>query len=118
MHGHVRGGVGTSRRETSSPREGSVMRGVFGCLGGAAAVALGLLTTTAGRAQEKLPQPAKPAARETAPPGGVHRMVIRNGAVQTVHYIAGRDVSPGDAATLRDLEGAENEAMYAHDLQR
>jgi hypothetical protein len=93
------------------------MRGVFGCLGGAAAVALGLLTTTAGRAQEKLPPPAKPAARETAAPG-VHRMVIRNGATQTVHYIAGRDVSPGDAATLRDLEGAENEAMYASDLQR
>jgi hypothetical protein len=93
------------------------MRGVFATLSGAAAVALGLLTTTAGRAQEKLPQPAKPAARETAAPG-VHRMVIRNGATQTVHYIAGRDVSPGDAATLRDLEGAENEAMYAHDLQR
>ncbi len=93
------------------------MRGVFGCLGGAAAVALGLLTTTAGRAQEKLPPPAKPAARETVAPG-VHRMVIRNGATQTVHYIAGRDVSPGDAAALRDLEGAENEAMYARDLQR
>jgi hypothetical protein len=93
------------------------MRGVFGCLGGAAAVALGLLTTTAGRAQEKLPQPAKPAAQETAAPG-VHRMVIRNGAIQTVHYVAGRDVSPGDAATLRDLEGAENEAMYAGDLQK
>jgi len=93
------------------------MRGVVGCLGGAAAVALGLLTTTAGRAQEKLPPPAKPAVRETVAPG-VHRMVIRNGAVQTVHYIAGRDVSPGDAATLRDLEGAENEAMYARDLQR
>jgi len=93
------------------------MRGVVGCLGSAAAVALGLLTTTAGRAQEKLPPPAKPAARETVAPG-VHRMVIRNGAVQTVHYIAGRDVSPGDAATLRDLEGAENEAMYARDLQR
>ncbi len=94
------------------------MRGVFGCLGSAAAVALGLLTTTAGRAQEKLPQPVKPAARETAAPGGVYRMVIRNGANQTVHYVAGRDVSPGDAATLRDLEGAENEAMYARDLQR
>jgi hypothetical protein len=94
------------------------MRGVFGCLGGAAAVALGLLTTTAGRAQEQLRQPVKPAARETAAPGGVHRMVIRNGATQTVHYVAGRDVSPGDAATLRDLEGAENEAMYAGDLQR
>ena len=93
------------------------MRGVFGGLGGAAAVALGLLTTTAGRAQEKLPQPVKPAARETAAPGGAYRMVIRNGAVQTVHYVAGRDVSPGDAATLRDLEGAENEARYAHDLQ-
>jgi hypothetical protein len=93
------------------------MRGVLGCLGGAAAVALGLVTTTAGRAQEKLPPPARPAARETVAPG-VHRMVIRNGAVQSVHYIAGRDVSPGDAATLRDLEGAENEAMYARDLQR
>jgi hypothetical protein len=93
------------------------MRGVYGYLGGAAAVALGLLTATAGRAQEKLPQPAKPAARETAP-AGVFRMVIRNGATESVHYVAGRDVSPGDAATLRDLEGAENEAMYARDLQR
>lgn len=93
------------------------MRGVVGCLGGAAAVALGLLTTTAGRAQEKLPPPAKPAAGETAP-SGVYRMTIRNGATQTVHYVAGRGVSPGDAAALRDLEGAENDAMYARDLQR
>jgi hypothetical protein len=93
------------------------MRGVFGCLGGAAAVALGLLTTSAGRAQEKLPQPAKPAARETAP-SGVYRIVIRNGATQTVNYVAGGGVSPGDAAMLRDLEGAENEATYAGDLQR
>src|SRR5438477_5358662 len=118
MRGQVRGGVGTSRQETSSPREGSVMRGIFGCLGGAAAVALGLLTTTAGRAQEKLPQPARPAAREADAPGGVFRMVIRNGPIQTVNYVAGRDVTPGDAATLRDLEGAENAAMYALDLQR
>jgi len=97
------------------------MRGVYAYLGGAAAVALGLMTATAGWAQEKLPQPAqpvKPAARETTAPGGVYRMVIRNGATESVHYVAGRDVSPGDAATLRDLEGAENDAMYARDLQR
>jgi len=93
------------------------MRGVYGYLGGAAAVALGLLTATAGRAQEKLPAPAKPAARETAP-SGVYRMVIRNGATETVHYVTGSGVSPGDSAMLRDLEGAENEAMYARDLQR
>jgi hypothetical protein len=93
------------------------MRGVYGYLGGAAAVALGMLTATAGQAQEKLPAPAKPAASEAAP-SGVYRMVIRNGATQTVHYVAGSGVSPGDAAALRDLEGAENEAMYAQDLQR
>ncbi|HZY88746.1 MAG TPA: hypothetical protein VFE78_28235 [Gemmataceae bacterium] len=93
------------------------MRGVYGYLGGAAAVALGLLTATAGRAQEKLPAPAKPAARETAP-SGVYRMVIRNGATETVHYVTGSGVSPGDSAMLRDLEGAENEAMYARNLQR
>jgi hypothetical protein len=45
-------------------------------------------------------------------------MVIRNGATESVHYIATPGVSPGDASVMRDLEGAENEARYAADLQR
>jgi len=46
---------------------------------------------------------------------GVHRMTIRNGTVQTVHYF-GRNLSSGDQSSLRDLERSENQSNYADGL--
>jgi hypothetical protein len=48
--------------------------------------------------------------------GAVHRMVIMNGASQTVHYF-GEGISEGERVMLRDLERAENETAYLQDLQ-
>jgi hypothetical protein len=73
-------------------------------------LALGLLlAATAAWAQDK----------KAAPPpeerGFVHRMVIYNGPVRTVHYI-NRGLSPGEQAAARDLERAENEVALADQL--
>jgi hypothetical protein len=45
----------------------------------------------------------------------VHRMEINIGPNRTVHYFS-KDATPGDRATLRALERAENEAAFADDL--
>lgn len=66
----------------------------------------GLLATTACAAD---PAPATPP--------GVHRMVIQNGLNFEVRYFATGPLSPGDSATLRELERAENMAYYADSLQ-
>ena len=59
-------------------------------------------------------QPAeKPADR-----GGIHRMVIYNGATRTVSYVYGPDVAPADVAAVRDLEWAENDVALADELQQ
>jgi len=78
------------------------MRTVFGTLGCAAGVVLGLVLTSAAHAQ--------------APRAGVHRMEINNGSTQTVRYFGVR-LSPGESATLRDLERGENELAYLRNLQ-
>jgi hypothetical protein len=48
--------------------------------------------------------------------GGVHRMVIYNGAARTVSYVTGPDVAPAEAAAVRDLERAENAVALADEL--
>lgn len=48
--------------------------------------------------------------------GSVHRMIIRNGSTQTVHYFSD-GVSEREKAALRELERAENEASYVANLQ-
>jgi hypothetical protein len=57
--------------------------------------------------------------KKGAPPpeehGFVHRMVIYNGPVRTVHYI-NRGLTPAEQAAARDLEHAENEAVLASHL--
>jgi len=58
------------------------------------------------------PEPVKP----PAPSPGVHRMVITIGGHTTVRYF-GEGLSPGEDAALRDLERAENETLYASDMQ-
>jgi hypothetical protein len=73
--------------------------------------ALGLLlAASTGWAQQAAPRPA------AADEGGVHRMVIYNGAVRSIHYVYD-GVSPSEASSLRDLERAENDVALADQLQ-
>jgi hypothetical protein len=81
-----------------------------------------LLATSTGWAQQgvKPIPPAegapKPGVRRAADePGGVHRMVIYNGPVRTVHYVYD-NVSPSEESSMRDLERAENEVALADQL--
>lgn len=62
------------------------------------------------------PEQAPPPA--ASPAGSVHRMVIQEGANRRVAYIAGGDLSPADRRAVSDLERAENELTYLHNLQR
>ena len=55
-------------------------------------------------------------ADKPADDGGVHRMVIYNGAARTVAYVTGPNVAPAEAAAVRDLERAENAVALADEL--
>jgi len=56
---------------------------------------------------------AQSTARST---GKVNRMEINNGLTQTIRY-HGQNLSPGEDATLREMERAENEMLYVQNLQ-
>jgi hypothetical protein len=47
--------------------------------------------------------------------GSVHRMLIQNGSNRSVHYFSDQ-LSEGDKAVLRELERAENQALYLDNL--
>lgn len=51
----------------------------------------------------------KPAKADLDRPPDVYRMEIYNGPMRTVHYVTPSYMSPGDSASLRELEKAENE---------
>jgi hypothetical protein len=70
--------------------------------------------TVARARQEKAPPPrdAEP------PPGSVHRMVILEGPNRRVHYITTGNLTARDRQVAYDLERAENQLTYVHDLQR
>ncbi|HJT78378.1 MAG TPA: hypothetical protein VJ739_14335 [Gemmataceae bacterium] len=82
------------------------MRTVFARTGGALAL---FLAASAAWAADPQVKPA------VADEGGVHRMVIYNGAVRTVHYLSD-GLSPGDQAALHNLEQAENQVSLADQL--
>jgi hypothetical protein len=71
-----------------------------------------LLAASTAWAQDKkaAPPPVPPQERAF-----VHRMVIYNGPIRTVHYING-GLSPAEQAAARDLGRAENEAELADHL--
>src|SRR3954449_5719114 len=46
----------------------------------------------------------------------VNRMEINNGLDRTVRYF-GQNLSPGEDSTLKEMERAENEAIYVQNLQ-
>jgi hypothetical protein len=52
-------------------------------------------------------EPVKPADADRPP--DVYRMEIYNGPMRTVHYVTPSYMSPGDSASLRELERTENE---------
>lgn len=56
---------------------------------------------------------ALPVAAQTR--NGVSRIEIYNGGTRTVRYVA-TDASPGEAASLREMERLENETGYLRDL--
>jgi hypothetical protein len=60
--------------------------------------------------------PAKPT--RTTEPASVHRIVIFEGPNRSVHYVASGNLPAGDRRAAYDLERAENELTYLHDLQR
>jgi hypothetical protein len=82
------------------------MRTVFARTGGA--LTLFLAAAAAWGADPRV----KPAVADE---GGVHRMVIYNGAARTVHFLS-EGLSPGDQAALRNLEMAENQVGLADQL--
>jgi hypothetical protein len=77
------------------------MRASFVQLGGMGSVLLGLALTAPVAAQND---------------GRVHRMVITNGDVQTVHYFALGDVSPSEQTALHEMARAENEVALSDQL--
>jgi hypothetical protein len=60
---------------------------------------------------------AQPAAPRPGDDGGVHRMTIYNGPLRTVHYVYTGD-SSSEAASIRDLERAENDVALADQVQQ
>jgi hypothetical protein len=64
--------------------------------------------------QEKAPPPR---AAES-PPASVHRMVILEGPNRRVQYITTGNLSTSDRLAAYNLELAENELAYVHDLQQ
>src|SRR5690242_14050256 len=82
------------------------MRTVFAGTGG------GLALLVAAAAAWGADPAVKPAVADE---GGVHRMVIYNGAARTVHYLS-EGLSPGDQAALHNLETAENQVGLADQL--
>lgn len=87
----------------------------------ACALSAFLATATAPAvAQESLPRP-KPIrnSRNNNTSNGrssLHRMEILNGGTQAVRYF-GEGLSPGESASVRELEGVENELLIARGLQ-
>ena len=77
-------------------------------------IVLGVVVTSMAHGQ----QDKAPAAPKKAPPGSVHRMVIREGPNQRVRYITIGNLSASDLKAAYNLERAENELTYARDLQR
>lgn len=84
-------------------------------LGRGLGILLGAVVTTMAYGQQN----NAPAVPEKAPsPISVHRMVIREGPNQRVHYITTGNISTGDRIAAYNLEAAENGLSYARDLQR
>jgi hypothetical protein len=86
--------------------EGKAMRTVIRHTGWALAL---LLAASTGWAQ--------PGAARPADEGSVQRLEIYNGPMRSVYYVPTGTVSPSEAASLRDLERAENDVALAGELQ-
>jgi hypothetical protein len=85
-------------------------------LGLGALLAVAATTAQGQPAQPKAPPPV--VAEKTPPPASVHKMVIFEGAHRRVSYIPSGNLSTADTLATYDLERAENELAYVHDLQQ
>src|SRR5579871_4127263 len=81
-----------------------------------AASAHGQPITVAKEAQPKAPA-AKGAAVETAP-ASVYKLEVYQGPNRIVHYVPSGDLSTSDRLAAYEMERAENDLAYAHNLQR
>jgi hypothetical protein len=79
---------------------------------------LGILVTSLANGQQPQPEKVPPAKTTEAPAGSVHRMVILQGPNRSVHYLTSGTISTRDRLAAFDLERAENDLTYVHDLQR
>jgi hypothetical protein len=79
-------------------------------------ILLGVVVTTMAHGQQSKVAPAS--SEKAPPPAAVHRMVIQEGPNRRVHYITTGNISASDREAAYNLERAENELTYAHDLQR
>lgn len=77
-------------------------------LGRGLGVLLGVAASTMASAQPSTPK---------APPASVHKIVVYQGPNRSVHYITTGNLSTSDRRDLSDLQRAENELAYTHDLQ-
>jgi hypothetical protein len=84
-------------------------------LGRGLGIMLGVLATTMAHGQQSKDAPAQP--DKAPPPAAVHRMVIQQGPNRSVHYITIGNPSASDRQAAYNLERAENELIYARDLQ-
>jgi hypothetical protein len=92
-------------------------------LGRGLSLVLGLVAATMAHGQQSAAPAARqdkapPAKAANAPAGSVHRIVIQEGGNRRVSYILSNDLSTADRRAASDLERAENELTYLHDLQR
>jgi hypothetical protein len=77
----------------------------------------GQAITVAQEAQPKAP-PAKGAAVEQSAPASVYQMEVYQGPNRIVHYVASGDLSTSDRLAAYEMERAENDLAYVHNLQR
>ncbi len=91
-------------------------------LGRGLGVVFGVVATTMIHGQQ-VPAPAQAPPPKAAPveksaPASVHRIVIFEGPNRSVHYVASGNLPIGDRLAAHELERAENELTYVHELQR
>jgi hypothetical protein len=82
-----------------------------------AASARGQPITVAKEAQPKAPA-VKGAAVEETSPGSVSKIEVYQGPNRIVHYVPSGDLSTSDRLAAYEMERAENDLAYVHNLQR
>jgi hypothetical protein len=97
------------------------LAGTLGVVMGVLAAGLACAQQTTSNYARATAPPAKKAARPSAEPrenGSIHRIETYSGTRRSVVYLPEGEVSPADRAAAREMQHAENESSYLHDLER